>query len=71
MPQNKNIISNGSDNTNVGGAEMENISTDYRQTTAYDFDNSHYEIVRIFSKSRELNTIIEERISLSEEVDSD
>lgn len=70
MPQNKNIISNGSDNTNVGGAEVENISTDYRQITAYDFDNSHYEIVRIFSKSRELNTIIEESISLSEEVDS-
>ena len=32
------------------------------QTTSYD-NNSHYEVVRIFDKSRDIKSLIEENIS--------
>lgn len=33
------------------------------QTTSYDINNSHYEVVRIFDKSRDIKSLIEENIS--------
>ena len=33
------------------------------QTTSYDINNSHYEVVRIFYKSRDIKSLIEENIS--------
>lgn len=33
------------------------------QTTSYDINNSHYEVVRIFDKNRDIKSLIEENIS--------
>lgn len=49
-------------NNTVGGASMEDNSK-MMQTTSYDINNSHYEVVRIFDKSRDVKSLIEENIS--------
>ena len=33
------------------------------QTTSYDINNSHYEVVRVFDKGRDVKSLIEENIS--------
>lgn len=55
-------------NTTVGGALMENISS-ARQKTVYDINNSHYEIVRIFGKNKDVKSLIKETISVKKEED--
>ena len=49
-------------NNTVGGASMED-SSKMMQTTSYDINNSHYEVVRVFDKSRDVKSLIEENIS--------
>lgn len=49
-------------NNTVGGASMEDNSK-MMQTTSYDINNSHYEVVRVFDKSRDVKSLIEENIS--------
>lgn len=49
-------------NNTFGGALMEN-GFENMQTTAYDFENSHYEVVRIFDKSKDVKSIIKDIIS--------
>ena len=61
MATNKNKQLNMGNNT-VGGASMED-SSKMMQTTSYDINNSHYEVVRIFDKSRDVKSLIEENIS--------
>lgn len=60
----KNEVINSTNKTNntVGGASMEDNSK-VMQTTSYDINNSHYEVVRIFDKSRDIKSLIEENIS--------
>lgn len=55
-------------NTTVGGALMENISS-AGQKTVYDINNSHYEIVRIFGKNKDVKSLIKETISVKKEED--
>ena len=64
----KNEVINSTNKTHntVGGASMEDNSEDnskVMQTTSYDINNSHYEVVRIFDKSRDIKSLIEENIS--------
>ena len=61
MATNKNKQLNKGNNT-VGGASMEDNSK-MMQTTSYDINNSHYEVVRIFDKGRDVKSLIEENIS--------
>ena len=61
MATKKNIQLNMGNNT-VGGASMEENSK-MMQTTSYDINNSHYEVVRVFDKSRDVKSLIEENIS--------
>lgn len=49
-------------NNTVGGVSMKDNSK-MMQTTSYDINNSHYEVVRIFDKSRDVKSLIEENIS--------
>ena len=49
-------------NNTVGGASMEDNSK-MMQTRSYDINNSHYEVGRIFDKSRDVKSLIEENIS--------
>lgn len=60
----KNEVINSTNKTHntVGGASMEDNSR-VMQTTSYDINNSHYEVVRIFDKSRDIKSLIEENIS--------
>lgn len=60
----KNKVINNTNETHntVGGASMEDNSK-VMQTTSYDINNSHYEVVRIFDKSRDIKSLIEENIS--------
>lgn len=44
---------------------MENASS-VTQTTVYDINNSHYEVVRIFGKSKDVKSLIKETISVKE-----
>lgn len=53
-------------NNTVGGALMENTSS-AKQTTVYDINNSHYEVVRIFGKSKDVKSLIKETISAKKE----
>lgn len=52
-------------NTTVGGALMENTSA-AEQTAVYDINNSHYEVVRIFAKDKNIKSLIKETISCRE-----
>lgn len=52
-------------NTTVGGVLMENTSA-AEQTTVYDINNSHYEVVRIFGKDKDIKSLIKETISCRE-----
>ena len=52
-------------NTTVGGALMENTSG-AEQTAVYDINNSHYEVVRIFGKDKDIKSLIKETISCRE-----
>ena len=61
MATNKNKQLNMGNNT-VGGASMKDNSK-MMQTTSYDINNSHYEVVRIFDKGRDVKSLIEENIS--------
>lgn len=45
---------------------MENVSS-AQQKTVYDINNSHYEIVRIFSNSKDVKSLIKETISVKKE----
>ena len=60
--KNKVINSPNKTHNTVGGASMEDNSK-VMQTTSYDINNSHYELVRIFDKSRDIKSLIEENIS--------
>lgn len=51
--------------TTVGGALMENTSA-AEQTAVYDINNSHYEVVRIFGKDKDIKSLIKETISCRE-----
>ena len=62
--KNKVINSTNKTHNTVGGASMEDNSK-VMQTTSYDINNSHYEVVRIFDKSRDIKSLIEENISAS------
>lgn len=64
----KQINCTESGNTTVGGALMENISS-AGQKTVYDINNSHYEIVRIFGKNKDVKSLIKETISVKKEED--
>ncbi len=44
---------------------MENTSA-AEQTTVYDINNSHYEVVRIFGKDKDIKSLIKETISCRE-----
>ena len=55
--KNKVINSTNKTHNTVGGASK------VMQTTSYDINNSHYEVVRIFDKSRDIKSLIEENIS--------
>lgn len=44
---------------------MENASS-VTQTTVYDINNSHYEVVRIFGKNKDVKSLIKETISVKE-----
>lgn len=70
MAANKNLIkqSNSVNNT-VGGALMENNST--MQTATYEINNSQYEVVRIFGKSKDIKALITENISTKKEEEFD
>lgn len=60
----KNKVINNTNKTHntVGGVSMEDNSK-VMQTTSYDINNSHYEVVRIFDKNRDIKSLIEENIS--------
>jgi hypothetical protein len=58
--KNKVINSTNKTHNTVGGASMD---SKVMQTTSYDINNSHYEVVRIFDKSRDIKSLIEENIS--------
>ena len=45
---------------------MENVSS-AQQTAVYNINNSHYEIVRIFSKNKDVKSLIKETISAKKE----
>lgn len=47
---------------------MENFSST-GQKTVYDINNSHYEIVRIFGKNKDVKSLIKETISVKKEED--
>ena len=64
----KQINRTDSGNNTVGGALMENISS-AGQKTVYDINNSHYEIVRIFGKNKDVKSLIKETISVKKEED--
>ncbi|MFR5875503.1 MAG: hypothetical protein ACLUFN_03335 [Eubacterium sp.] len=59
------IIGKNVGNNTVGGASMENASS-VTQTTVYDIKNSHYEVVRIFGKNKDVKSLIKETISVKE-----
>lgn len=59
------IIGKNVGNNTVRGASMENASS-VTQTTAYDINNSHYEVVRIFVKNKDVKSLIKETISVKE-----
>ena len=61
MATKKNKQRNIGNNT-VGGALMEDNSK-MMQTTSYDINNSHYEVVRICDKGRDVKSLIEKNIS--------
>ena len=46
---------------------MENVSSEVIKTV-YDINNSQYEIIRIFSKNKDLKSLITENISTKNEV---
>ena len=54
-------------NTIFGGVLMEKVSSEIIKTV-YDINNSQYEIVRIFSESKDLKSLITENISAKNEV---
>ena len=54
-------------NTIFGGILMEKVSSEIIKTV-YDINNSQYEIVRIFSESKDLKSLITENISAKNEV---
>lgn len=54
-------------NTIFGGVLMEKVSSKIIKTV-YDINNSQYEIVRIFSESKDLKSLISENISAKNEV---
>ena len=54
-------------NTIFGGVLMEQVSSEIIKTV-YDINNSQYEIVRIFSESKDLKSLITENISAKNEV---
>ena len=60
--KNKVINSTNKTHNTVGGASMEDNSK-MMQTTSYDINNRHYEVVRVFDKSRDVKSLIEENIS--------
>lgn len=60
--KNKVINSTNKTHNTVGGVSMEDNSK-VMQTTSYDINNSHYEVVRIFDNSRDIKSLIEENIS--------
>lgn len=45
---------------------MENVSSD-EQRAVYNINNSHYEIVRIFGKNKDVKSLIKETISTKKE----
>lgn len=53
-------------NNTVGGALMENVSSN-EQRAVYNINNSHYEIVRIFGKNKDVKSLIKETISTKKE----
>ena len=54
-------------NTIFGGVLMEKVSSEIIKTV-YDINNSQHEIVRIFSESKDLKSLITENISAKNEV---
>lgn len=54
-------------NNIFGGVLMENVSSEVIKTV-YDINNSQYEIIRIFSKNKDLKSLITENISTKNEV---